>query len=384
MVQPVKAKENDVTAMVAEFDSGRVADAVETVTVIDRNGMLTGNTPVPTDLDRPALVRLHEALATTRILDREFVNLQRQGQLTTYAPCLGQEAAQVGSASALTPTDWMFPSYRDLGCAVVRDIPIAALAHLWQGSWFTDIDVRRHRFAPVSVPVGTNSLHAVGVALGAKLAAEPIVVAVYFGDGATSTGDVHEAMNFASVFHVPCIFVVQNNGWAISTPTARQSAAPTLAHRAAAYGMQGFRCDGNDVLATYAAMRKAVDHARNGGGPAVVEAITYRMGPHTMADDPTRYRSAAEEARWSECDPIERYERFLGELGVLGPDEIEHVRQQSARAVTALRDALVQNTPDPLELFEHVYLDPPNSYTRQRLQMAAELAAWANPGEADR
>lgn len=365
---------------------------VDPIQFVDADGHEVGTTRMlPVMADDEAL-RLHRLLVVTRALDQEFVRLQRQGALGVYAPCAGQEGAQVGTAAALAPTDWIVPSYRELGCAVVRGITPAEMVPTWRGTWFTDIDVRRHRFLPISVPVGTSGLHAAGIALGLKLdgangdpsgtdavdgASEPAVVATYFGDGATSEGDVHEAFNVASVFHVPCIFVIQNNGWAISTPSRRQYAGPTLAHRSIGYGMPGWRVDGNDVLACWWTMGQAVARARAGGGPVLLELLTYRMGPHTTSDDPSRYRSAGDEAFWAKTDPIARYRTFLERRGVLTAERAAEHAAAAAGAADSLRAAaLAAADPSPLEVFDHVYASAPPSFAAQRAQMTAELAAW--------
>jgi len=351
------------------------------LTVLGPDGDLLPGAAVPAGLGDDALLGLYRHLVHTRAHDVALTNLQRQGQLSTYPPCAGQEAAQVGTASVLTPGDWVFPSYRELGVAVVRGVPLTAIGHAWRGTWFSDWDPRALRFGALSVPVGTNGLHAVGVAMGAARRRERLVVAAYFGDGACSEGDVHEAFNLASVFALPCVFVIQNNGWAISTPTTRQYAAPTLAQRAEAYAMAAWRCDGNDVLASHAAMTHAVQWARNGHGPAIVEAVTYRMGPHTTADDPSRYRSDDEVAAWAGRDPILRFEAFLRRRGLLDNARVAAVAGEAALAVATLRAALVDAPAgDPLEVFDHVYTARTPALDVQRAAMAAELDAWNEAG----
>jgi hypothetical protein len=208
-------------------------------------------------------------MVVTRKVDREAINLQRQGQLGVYASCMGQEAAQVGSAYALGDDDWIFPSYRELGAALVREVDAAGLLHLYRGTWLSDHDPYEHNFALMSIPIGTQALHATGFAMGARFDGNPIVTMTYFGDGGTSEGDPHEAMTFAGVMKAPVIFFVQNNQYAISVPLEKQTAAPTLAHKAIGYGLPGYRCDGNDVLATYAVTRRAVERARERRGADV-------------------------------------------------------------------------------------------------------------------
>jgi 2-oxoisovalerate dehydrogenase E1 component alpha subunit len=346
------------------------------VRLVDPAGTFHEHPDLPVDLDDGQLQGLYRRMVVTRHLDRESINLQRQGQLGVYASCLGQEAAQVGSASALATEDWVFPSYRELGAAVVRDVEPGGLLHLYRGTWLSDHDPYEHNFGLLSIPIGTQALHATGFAMGAALDDNPLVTLTYFGDGGTSEGDPHEAMNFAAVFDAPVVFFVQNNQYAISVPLDKQTRAPTLAHKAVGYGMPGFRCDGNDVLATYAVTKRAVDRARRGEGPSFIEAMTYRMEAHTTSDDPSRYRSDEELRTAAESDPIARMRLYLAGRG-LHDDEFERSCEQDARqAATALR-ASIYDAPhgDPMELFDHVYVDPAGHFERQREELAAELAA---------
>ncbi len=242
------------------------------------------------DLPAETLCWLYEMMVVTRELDTEFVNLKRQGELALFASCRGQEAAQVGAAACLRKTDWLFPQYRELGAYLVRGIPPGHVGAAWRGTWHGGLEFTKKCCAPISIPIGTQTLHAVGAAMAAQRLGEDSVTVAFLGDGATSVGDVHEALNFAAVFTAPCVFYVQNNQWAISVPIYKQTAAPSIAHKAIGYGMPGIRVDGNDVLACYAVMAEAAARARAGGGPTLIEAVTYRLGPHTTSDDPTRYR----------------------------------------------------------------------------------------------
>jgi pyruvate dehydrogenase E1 component alpha subunit len=280
------------------------------VTLLDADGNLLAHPVYKVDLDDDALRRLYEQLVVVRRIDNEATYLQRQGQLGIWAPCLGQEAAQVGSATALRPDDFIFPSYRELGVAWVRGVDPVDILRLYRGASLSGWDVNEHSFACYSIPIGTQPLHAVGWAVGAKWEGSDQVAAAYFGDGATSEGDVSEALNFAAVLAAPVVFVCQNNQWAISVPLSRQTAAP-IWRRGPAFGMPGVQVDGNDVLAVYAVMRDAVARARDGGGPTLVEAVTYRLGAHTTSDDPTRYRTSDELDAAKARDPIARYQRFL-------------------------------------------------------------------------
>jgi 2-oxoisovalerate dehydrogenase E1 component alpha subunit len=359
-----------------ESDPASLLPEIEPLQLLDPDGRLGERSDVELDLDDTSLLSMYRHMVVTRRLDREFINLQRQGQLGVYPPCLGQEAAQVGSAFALDDDDWIFPQYRELGCAVVRGLPPEQLAHLWRGTWLADHDAYEHRFAYLSIPIGTHPLHAVGFGMGARLDQNPIVVATYFGDGATSGGDVHEALNFAGVFRTPVVFFVQNNRWAISVPLEEQTAAPTLAHKGVGYGIPSTRCDGNDVLASYVTMRSAVQRARDGGGPTLIEAMTYRMEAHTTSDDPTRYRTSDELDHWARYDPITRFRRFLTDQGMLDDAGTAAADDAGETAATRLREA-VYDAPagPPEEVFEHVYVDPGSAFDRQRALLAAELRA---------
>jgi 2-oxoisovalerate dehydrogenase E1 component alpha subunit len=354
----------------------------EPVRLLEPDGTFHDDPDHPVDLKDDDLLALYRRMVVTRRLDRESINLQRQGQLGVYASCLGQEAAQVGSASALDTEDWVFPSYRELGAAVVRDVDAGGLLHLYRGTWLSDHDPYAHNFGLLSIPIGTQALHATGFAMGARFDDNPLVALTYFGDGGTSEGDPHEAMNFAAVFDAPVIFFVQNNQYAISVPLEKQTKAPTLAHKAVGYGMPGYRCDGNDVLATYAVTKRAVDRARRGEGPSFIEAMTYRMEAHTTSDDPSRYRSDEELEEAAKTDPIARMRNFLSKRG-LHDDTFEAECDDAGKAAaTALRDA-IYDAPhgDPMELFEHVYVDATGHFDGQREQMRAELDAHDGGGQ---
>ncbi|WP_328358527.1 pyruvate dehydrogenase (acetyl-transferring) E1 component subunit alpha [Mycobacterium sp. NBC_00419] len=321
------------------------------------------------------LAWLYEHLVLTRDLDGEFVNLQRQGELALYASCRGQEAAQVGAAACLRKTDWLFPQFRELGVFLVRGIAPGQVAAVWRGSWHGGLDFTAKCCAPITIPIATHAPHAVGAAMAAQRLGETTVTVAFLGDGATSEGDTHEAMNLAAVENAPCVFFVQNNQWAISVPASRQYAGPSIADRAAGYGMPGVIVDGNDVLACYQVMSEAAARARTGGGPTLIEAITYRMSPHTTSDDAARYRPEEELALWATRDPITRYRIYLERLGLLD-ERLEHrVAARSARLRAELRTAVV-DAPDPDvgELFDVVYAEPTPLMAAQRAQLLAEMA----------
>jgi len=351
----------------------------EPVHLLDPDGTLHEDPEHPVGLDDDALLELHRTMVITRRVDREAINLQRQGQLGVYASCLGQEAAQVASAWALQDEDWIFPSYRELGAAIVRDVDPADLLHLFRGTWLSDHDPYEHRFGLLSIPIGTQALHATGFAMGARFDGNPIVTVVYFGDGGTSEGDPHEAMTFAGVMRAPVVFFVQNNQYAISVPLSKQTAAPTLAHKAIGYGLPGYRCDGNDPLATYAVTRRAVERARAGDGPALIEALTYRMEAHTTSDDPSRYRSDEELEAAALTDPIARLRNHLRRRDLLDDAMEQRFDEEAADRAQAVRDA-IYDAPhgDPLELFDHVYVAPRADLEAQRDELRAELARRAD------
>ncbi|GAA2779872.1 pyruvate dehydrogenase (acetyl-transferring) E1 component subunit alpha [Mycolicibacterium pallens] len=345
------------------------------VQLIGPDGTTTAESRYRRDLPPETLVWLYENLVVTRDLDVEFVNLQRQGELALYASCRGQEAAQIGAAACLRKTDWLFPQFRELGVFLVRGIAPAQVAALWRGAWHGGLDFTSKCCAPVAVPIATNTVHAVGAAMAAQRLGEDSLTVAFIGDGATSEGDTHEAMNLAAVEKAPCIFYIQNNQWAISVPASRQYAVPTLAHRADGYGMPGIRVDGNDILACYAVMSEAAARARAGDGPTLIEAVTYRMEPHTTSDDATRYRTAEEIAEWSARDPIARYRTYLQQSGVLTERIEKRVQARSVRLRAELRDAVV-GAPDldVGELFDHVYAEITPELSAQREQLRAELA----------
>jgi pyruvate dehydrogenase E1 component alpha subunit len=355
-----------------------MAEVFEPVRLVAADGSPTPETRYRRDLPPETLAWLYELMVLTRELDIEFVNLQRQGELALYASCRGQEAAQVGAAACLRKTDWLFPQYRELGAFLTRGIAPAQMGAVWRGSWHGGLSFTEKCCAPISIQIGTHGLHAVGAAMAAQRLGEDSVTVAFMGDGATSEGDAHEALNLAAVFAAPTIFFIQNNQFAISTPVSHQHAASSLAERAAGYGMPAVRVDGNDVLACFAVVAEAAQRARSGGGPTFIEAITYRMGPHTTSDDPTRYRAAADVEEWTARDPIARYTAYLQSSGVLTERLAERVAAKAARLRAELREAIVDSPdPDIAEVFDAVYHDITPELARQRDEMLVELGKEA-------
>ncbi|MFE7592071.1 pyruvate dehydrogenase (acetyl-transferring) E1 component subunit alpha [Kitasatospora sp. NPDC057512] len=327
----------------------------------------------------PALLReLYRRLVVGRRYNQQATTLTKQGRLAVYPASTGQEACQVAAALVLGEHDWLFPSYRDTLAVVSRGVdPLEALT-LLRGSAHTGYDPRASRTAPLCTPLATQAPHAVGLAHAARLRGEPVVALAMLGDGGTSEGDFHEALNFAAVLDAPVVFLVQNNGYAISVPLSAQSAAPSLAHKAVGYGMPGRLVDGNDAPAVHSVLTEAVERARAGGGPTLVEALTYRIDAHTNADDATRYRTEPEVAAWREHDPILLMERALRGLGVLD-DRLVREAADEAEALAARMRAEFHADPelDPMSLFAHVYAEPTQQLREQAAQLAAELAAEA-------
>lgn len=334
------------------------------------------------DIADEQLTSLYEDLTVIRRIDVEATALQRQGELGLWPPLLGQEAAQVGSARALRDDDFVFSSYRENGVAYCRGVDLADILRVWRGTAASGWDPYTVNMATPQIIIGAQTLHATGYAMGIQNDGADSVAVTYFGDGATSEGDVNEAMVFAASFQVPVVFFCSNNHWAISEPVRLQSHVQ-LADRATGFGIPSLRVDGNDVLAVMAATRVALDRARHGGGPTFIEAVTYRMGPHTTADDPTRYRDANELEDWAAKDPISRIKALLDRRGLL-TDELQQQVQDKADAVARELRAGCINMPDPepLEVFKHVYSSPNSWLDRQQDHYTRYLASFGDPAEA--
>ncbi|MFE6687874.1 pyruvate dehydrogenase (acetyl-transferring) E1 component subunit alpha [Streptomyces sp. NPDC057743] len=329
-------------------------------------------------LDPHLLKRLYVELVRGRRYNTQATALTRQGRLAVYPSSTGQEACQVAAALALEERDWLFPSYRDTLAAVARGLdPVQALT-LLRGDWHTGYDPHEHRIAPLCTPLATQLPHAVGLAHAARLKGDEVVALALVGDGGTSEGDFHEALNFAAVWQAPVVFLVQNNGFAISVPLAKQTAAPSLAHKAVGYGMPGRLVDGNDAPALHEVLTEAVRRAREGGGPTLIEAVTYRLEAHTNADDATRYRTDSEVETWRAHDPIALLERALTERGLLTEEFATATRDDAEQLAAALRERMHADAPlDPMDLFDHVFTRQTGQLREQAAQLRAELDAEA-------
>lgn len=311
--------------------------------------------------------RMYELLILSRTFDHRALNLQREGRLGTYASILGQEASQIGSAFALEKTDWVFPSFREMGVYITMGYPVYMLFQYWSGD---ERGVRTPddlNIFPVCVPVGTQIPHASGAAMAIKYRGDKKAVAVYFGDGGTSEGDFHEGLNMAGVFRLPVVFICQNNQWAISVPREKQTASRTLAQKAYAYGFEGIQVDGNDIFAVYKATKNAMDKAKKGEGPTLIECVTYRMSDHTTADDAVRYRPKEEVEAWKAKDPVLRLRLFMEKKGLWDEDYQKEVEEKAGAAVDeAVKMEEAIEHPDPEDMFTYTYEKPT---ARQQKQM---------------
>jgi pyruvate dehydrogenase E1 component alpha subunit len=347
---------------------------VEYISVLNEEGELDGE--LEPELENGMWLKLHRTMLLSRRFDERMLKLQRQGRIGTFAPIQGQEASQLGAVAALRESDWLVPAFREMA------------AQLWRGQTMKDILLYYGGFQeagyvaegahnmPTAIPVATQVPHAAGIAYAIKYRGEDQVAMAFFGDGATSEGDFHEALNFAGVFGVPAVFVCQNNQWAISVPRSRQTSSKTLAQKALAYGIPGVQVDGNDVLAVYVAASEAVERARAGEGATLIENVTYRLSVHTTADDPTKYRSAEEVEEWEKKDPIPRFQNYLKQKNLLSDDDIEHLEQEineEIRAAVSEAEDEMGKLGDPLLMFDHVYAEMPPYLKAQREALAQAL-----------
>jgi len=355
-------------------DAEKLLPSAAPVMLVDPQGRATGlpGFELP---DPGVLVAAYRAMLAARRLNDQAYALVRQGRLAVYPSSHGQEACQVAAAHVLADDDWLFPTYRDTAAAVARGVDPVEVLVLLKGDWHSGYDPYATRVAPQATPLATQLLHAVGVAHAARLRGEPTVVMALCGDGATSEGDFHEALNFAAVFHTPVVFFVQNNEYAISVPLARQTVAPSIAHKGVGYGVPGERVDGNDVAALLAVLGDAVARARAGKGPQLIEAHTYRMQAHTNADDATRYRQDEEVTAWVERDPITRLESYLRENDLLTDEQAAGYAEAAEVMAAQMRDGLnLDVDPRADDLFDHVYAERTSQLDEQAALVADELA----------
>ena len=340
-----------------------------TVRLLDADGRAVDRDALPPAAD---LLAGYRAMVLARRLNEQASALVRQGRLAVYPSSHGQEACQVAAAMALRDRDWLFPTYRDVAAIVARGVDPVEVLVMLRGDWHCGYDPLAHRVAPQATPLATQLLHAVGVGHAARLRGEDTVVMALCGDGATSEGDFHEALNFAAVFRAPVVFLVQNNKYAISVPLARQTVAPSLAAKGVGYGVPGVLVDGNDLAALTVTLAEAIDRARAGGGPTLVEADTYRIQAHTNADDPSRYRTDDEVTQWLARDPLTRLRTYLSAHGVLDEERESQIAAAADELAAHLRAGIAEDSGalDPTELFRHVYATP----TPQLAEQVAEIS----------
>ena len=324
------------------------------------------------------LIDIYRAMVLSRAFDHRMITMQRQGRMGTFAPNIGQEACIIGQVQPLTTDDWFAPSYRSFGAQIMRGWSMEHLMRLWAGFHDGFPPPKGVNDLPFSIVVGSHVLPAVGVGMGMQYKNQKNCVVVNFGDGATSQGSVCEALNFAAVYKAPVVFVCENNGWAISTPTTKQSATEVLAIRGTSYGIHSIRVDGNDILAMICATQEAVNRARAGDGPTYIEAITYRMSLHTTADDPTVYRDDNEVEPWESRCPIARFEKYLINKGVLNEEMVKEIQESSEQDALKARDTFYNMPPaDPEEIFDHLYETFPEEL---RLQQQEYIERLRNKG----
>jgi len=352
--------------------AGEVPD--DMVQVLDAEGRVLDDAAVP-DLPDEQFVEMYREMWLARHFDERAISLQRQGRMGTYPSLAGQEAAQVGTTHALADSDWILFQYREHGAVVHRGLAPEYLLY-WQGHEAGNEWLAEKNVFPINISIGSHLPHATGLAWAAKLKGEDTVFACHFGDGATSEGDFHEALNFAGVFDVPAIFVCNNNQYAISVPREEQTASDTIARKAEAYGFDGIQVDGMDPLASYQVMKAAVEKARDPDEgqlrPSLIETVMYRFGAHTTADDPSVYREDEEVERWRERDPLPRMERFLRDRGLVDDERLDAIHEAARERVAELVDEAMGYEPDPEQMFENAY-EAPTPRVREQREYLREL-----------
>ena len=352
-----------------------IPDVIEYLSILNDKGELDES--LEPDIPEELLLKLYRTLILSRKFDERLLNLQRQGRIGTFPPIRGQEAAQLGAVALLQSSDWMVPAFRETAAEIWRGRSLESVI-IYNNGYNEGAEISEDlNNLPISIPVGSQILHAVGLGWAAKYRQTDDVVMTFFGDGATSEGDFHEGLNFAGVFQTPVIFICQNNHWAISIPVARQTRSTTLAQKAIAYGMPGIQVDGNDILAVYAAAKEAVDRARAGRGPTLIECVTYRMAVHTTADDPKRYRTEEEVEKWRKRDPIVRYQKYLIEKGLLSEDKIAGIESEVLEEIQAAVDSAEEQMKafgDPIDMFDHAYARMSPYLKEQKESFVGEMA----------
>ena len=353
----------------------RIPTDIDYLSILDEKGKLDKN--LEPNIPEELLLKLYKAVLLGRRFDERLLSLQRQGRIGTFPPVKGQEAAHLGAVALLRPSDWMAPSFRETPAELWRGRSMESVILYNNGfSEGSAIEAERNDL-PISIPVASQVLHAVGLAWAIKYRKKDDVVMTFFGDGGTSEGDFHEGLNFAGVFQLPVIFICQNNHWAISMPLSKQTRSKTIAQKALAYGIHGIQVDGNDILAVYAAAEEAVHRARSGEGATLIECVTYRVAMHTTADDPKRYRTDKEVEQWIKKDPLVRFQKYLLSKELLTKEKIEAIEKEVEKEIQDAVDRSeekMKSLGNPIDMFEHAYAELPPHLMDQREKLARELA----------
>jgi pyruvate dehydrogenase E1 component alpha subunit len=351
-----------------------IPDQVDYLSILNENGEIDEalDPKIPEDI----LLRIYHFMLLGRRFDERLLSLQRQGRIGTFPPISGQEAAQLGTVAVLRQSDWMVPAFRETTAELWRGRTMESVI-LYNNGFNEGINIPEdHNDLPISVPVASQILHAVGLGWSIKYRQTDDVAMTFFGDGATSEGDFHEGLNFAGVFQIPVIFVCQNNQWAISIPRSKQTRSTTLAQKALAYGLPGIQVDGNDILAVYAAAKEAVERARSGGGPTLIECVTYRLLMHTTADDPKRYRTDKEVDQWKKREPLLRFQKYLLNKELLSERIIEKSEadiKEKIKAAVDRAEEQMKTLGDPLDMFNHTFAKLPPHLIEQKEDLARYL-----------
>jgi len=354
----------------------QLPEKIDYLSILDEHGKVDAG--LDPNLDTQQLETIYKYMLFARRLDERMLIMQRQGRLATFAQNTGHEAISLGAAFAVNKSDWFIPYYREMAGMLYRGWQPEDLLLYWNGFEEGASVPKDLNDLPICVPIGSQLLHAVGIGMAINIKNEKSVVLVFFGDGASSEGDCHEAMNFAGVFNAPVIFICVNNQYAISVPVSKQMKAKTIAQRALAYDMPGIRVDGNDILAVYSATKDAVARARQGAGPSLIEAVTYRLVPHTTSDDPKRYRSEAESSIWLKRDPLIRFRQYLLDKKILPKEKEEKLEEEiSSRIKVAVEKEEAQaksaELNDPLKIFDYLYAEMPYTLSKQKEELSEYL-----------
>jgi pyruvate dehydrogenase E1 component alpha subunit len=353
---------------------------VEYLQILDNEG--NADATYEPQLSNEQLMEMYRVIVLARSYDRKAMSLQRQGRMYTYLPVEGQEACQIGSCFALQKEDWIVPAFRETAAFIARGMPLKVISYYWMGNERGNSAPKDVNVFPIAIPVGTQMLNATGIGWAAKLKGDKTIALTFFGDGATSEGDFYEAINFAGVFKANTVFLCQNNGWAISVPRSKQTAAATLAQKAIAAGISFIQVDGNDVLAVYKATKDAADRARKGDGPTLIECLTYRIGPHSTSDDPSKYRSQEETDKWKLKDPVERFRKYLQKRGIWTEQLETQFQNDAATAIeNAIADAESDNKPQLEDMFNYVYGSMPKSLREQMEELKQIMEEKKAAGE---